>query len=393
MITRLIEKKAEKLLKQFPAVGIIGPRQCGKTTIAKLLQKKGKSKTAVYFDLESPQDLRKFENPELFLTAHQDQQVIIDEVQRMPELFPLMRSLIDKKRHAGRFLLLGSASPQLMKGSSESLAGRIYYLEATPLLLVELPNKSNTLTRHWFRGGFPGAWNAKSDEMYFLWMDGFARTFIERDLNQIFGVIFSPQIMFKLWRMLAHYHGGIWNAQSFAKGLGISSTTVNNYLDYLQGAFMVRKLQPFFHNTAKRLVKSPKVYIRDSGLLHYLLDIHHAKNLQYHPSLGYSWEGYVIEQIISLLPNTIQPYYYRTHDGAEVDLILVKGIKPIASLEIKYSEKPSLSKGYTESIKDLKTKHNYFITPGNEKPWPLNKNIVAVGLTEFLSEVLPKIIK
>ncbi|MBP7510947.1 MAG: ATP-binding protein [Bacteroidia bacterium] len=393
MITRLIEKKAEKLLKQFPAVGIIGPRQCGKTTIAKLLQKNGKSKAGVYFDLESPQDLRKFENPELFLTAHHDQQVIIDEVQRMPELFPLMRSLIDKKRQAGRFLLLGSASPELIKGSSESLAGRIYYLEATPFLLVELPNKSNTLIKHWFRGGFPGAWNAKSDEMYFLWMDGFARTFIERDLNQLFGVTFSPQIMFKLWRMLAHYHGGIWNAQSFAKGLGISSTTVNSYLDHLVGAFMVRKLQPYFFNTAKRLVKSPKVYIRDSGLLHYLLDIHHAKNLQYHPQLGYSWEGYVIEQIISLLPNTIQPYYYRTHDGAEVDLLLVKGIKPLASLEIKYSEKPSLSKGYSESVKDLNTKHNYFITPGKEKPWPLNKNIMAVGLNEFLVDVLPKIIK
>ncbi|MDZ4666252.1 MAG: ATP-binding protein [bacterium] len=393
MIIRLIEEKAEKLLKQFPAVGIIGPRQCGKTTIAKLIQKKGKAKNAVYFDLESPQDFRKFDNAELFLIAHQDNQVIIDEVQRMPDLFPLLRSLIDKKRNSGRFLLLGSASPELVKGSSESLAGRIYYIEATPFLLIELPDKPNILKKHWFRGGFPGAWMAKNDEIYFNWMDGFARTFIERDLNQLFGISFSPQLMFKLWRMLAHYHGGIWNAQSFAKGLDVSSITVNRYLDYLQGAFMVRKLQPYFHNTAKRLVKSPKVYIRDSGLLHYLLDIHHAKNLQYHPQLGYSWEGYVIEQIISLLPSTVQPYYYRTHDGAEIDLILVKGIKPIASIEIKYSEKPSLSKSYTESIKDLNTKHNYIITTGNEKPWPVNKILQAVGLREFLLNILPKIIK
>ncbi len=393
MITRRIQEKAEKLLKQFPAVGIIGPRQCGKTTIAKQIQKKGKNKNAVYFDLESPQDFRKFENPELFLSAHQDQQVMIDEVQRMPDLFPLMRSLIDKKRHAGRFLLLGSASPELVKGSSESLAGRIYYIEATPFLLIELPEKSNTIQKHWFRGGFPNAWNAKNDEQYYLWMDGFARTFIERDLNQLFGISFSPQLMFKLWRMLAHYHGGIWNAQSFAKGLDVSPVTVNHYLDYLQGAFMVRKLQPYFHNTSKRLVKSPKVYIRDSGLLHYLLDIHHAKNLQYHPQLGYSWEGYVIEQIISLLPSSVQPYYYRTHDGAEVDLILVKGIKPIASIEIKYSEKPNLARGYSESIKELKTTHNYVITTGNEKEWQLSKTIKAIGLREFLNNVLPKITK
>ncbi len=391
MIKRIIEEKIEKLMKQFPAVALVGPRQCGKTTLAKIIQKKSKIE-GVYFDLESPQDLRKFKNPELFLTAHEQNQVIIDEVQRMPQLFPIMRSLIDKKRKAGRFLLLGSASPELVKGSSESLAGRIYFLEATPLLLIELPNKSNTIQKHWFRGGFPAAWKAKNDDDFYQWMDGFARTFIERDLNNLFGVIFSPNLMFKLWRMLAHYHGGIWNAQSFSKGLDVSSVTVNRYLDYLQGAFMVRKLLPYYHNTSKRLVKSPKVYIRDSGLLHYLLDIHHAKNLQYHPMLGYSWEGYVIEQIISLLPNNIQPYYYRTQDGAEVDLVLVKGIKPIACIEIKYSENPSLTRGLAESIKDLKTKNNYVITTGDDPLWPINKWINAVGLRSFLTDILPKII-
>lgn len=391
MITRIIDKKIEKALKQFPAVGLIGPRQCGKTTLAKQIQKKIAVKNGVYFDLESPQDIRKFENPELFLTAHQNDQVIIDEVQRMPELFPIMRSLIDKKRKAGRFLLLGSASPALMKDSSESLAGRIYYIEATPLLLIELPDKSGTLQKHWFRGGFPDAWKAKTDEAFLMWVDGFARTFIERDLNLLFGISFSPQLMFKLWRMLAHHHGGIWNAQSFSKGLDVSAKTVNHYLDYLQGAFMVRKLMPYHKNTSKRLVKSPKVYIRDSGLLHYLLDINHAKNLQYHPQLGYSWEGYVIEQIISLLPNSVQPYYFRTHDGAEIDLVLVKGISPIASIEIKYSEKPKLSKGYTESIKELNTKHNYIITPANEDAWPLAKDIFVIGLRSFLENKLNKI--
>jgi hypothetical protein len=391
MIRRIIEVKVEKLLKQFPAVAIIGPRQCGKTTLAKVIQKKSKIE-GVYFDLESPQDIRKFENAELFLTAHEQNQVIIDEVQRMPNLFAIMRSLIDKKRKAGRFLLLGSASPDLVKGSPESLAGRIYFIEATPLLLVELPIKNNTIQKHWFRGGFPSAWKAKNDDDYYQWMDGFARTFIERDLNHLFGITFSPSLMFKLWRMLAHYHGGIWNAQSFSKGLDVSSVTVNHYLDHLQGAFMVRKLLPYFHNSSKRLVKSPKVYIRDSGLLHYLLDIHHAKNLQYHPMLGYSWEGYVIEQIIALLPNNIQAYYYRTHDGAEVDLVLVKGIKPIVCIEIKYSENPSLSRGLAESIKDLKTKNNFVITTGADQPWPVNKWIKAVGLRPFLTDILPDII-
>jgi uncharacterized protein len=391
MIKRIIEEKIEKLMKQFPAVALVGPRQCGKTTLAKIIQKKSKIE-GVYFDLESPQDLRKFDNPELFLTAHEQYQVIIDEVQRMPQLFPIMRSLIDKKRKAGRFLLLGSASPELVKGSSESLAGRIYFLEATPLQLIELPDKNNAIQKHWFRGGFPAAWKAKNDDDFYQWMDGFVRTFIERDLNNLFGTTFSPNLMFKLWRMLAHYHGGIWNAQSFSKGLDVSSVTVNRYLDHLQGAFMVRKLLPYYHNTSKRLVKSPKVYIRDSGLLHYLLDIHHAKNLQYHPMLGYSWEGYVIEQIISLLPNNIQPYYYRTQDGAEVDLVLVKGIKPIACIEVKYSETPSLSRGLAESIKDLKTKNNYIITTGNDQIWPINKWINAIGLRSFLVDILPKII-
>src|ERR1044072_7476460 len=188
-------------------------------------------------------------------------------------------------------MLLGSASPEMVKGSSESLAGRIYFLEAHPLNLLELPPKSNVIQKHWFRGGFPDAYLARSDNAHFLWMDGFARTFVERDLNTLFGLGFSPQLMFRLWRMLAHFHGGIWNAHSFSKGLDVSPTTVNRYLDFLQGAFMVRKLPPFHVNIGNRLVKSHKVYIRDSGLLHYLLDIHNAKMLIHYPGVGISWEG------------------------------------------------------------------------------------------------------
>ena len=390
-INRIAKTQVEKLLKQFPAVGLVGPRQCGKTTIALTIQKTLKNNTD-YFDLESPADLRKFSDIEFFLSQNKNANFIIDEVQRLPELFPVLRSLIDKKRKAGRFLLLGSATPEMVKGASESLAGRIYYIEAHPFNLTELSEKLNTQNKHWFRGGFPDAFTVKNDDAWFLWMDAFARTFVERDLNSMFGTNFSPQIMFRLWRMLAHHHAGIWNANSFAKGLDISQTTTNRYLDHLEGAYMVRKLMPYHINTKKRLVKSPKVYIRDSGLLHYMLDIHNAKTLFNHMAVGNSWEGYVIEQIIQLLPRTIQPFYYRTHDGSEIDLVLIKGIKPIACIEIKYSTSPTVSKGLTESIKDLNSKNNYIVTPSKENSYFINKQVEVVGLTSFLADILPNII-
>ncbi|MFA7381724.1 MAG: ATP-binding protein [Bacteroidia bacterium] len=391
-IKRIAEIQVAKLLKQFPAVGLVGPRQCGKTTIATIVQKQLKSK-AVYFDLESPADLRKFSDIEFFLQQQQDTNLIIDEVQRLPDLFPVLRSVIDRKKKAGRFLLLGSATPEMVKGASESLARRIYYIEAYPFNITELAQKKNTQQKHWFRGGFPDAYLAKNDEAWFLWMDGFVRTFVERDLNSLFGSNFSPQIMFRLWRMLAHHHAGIWNANSFAKGLDVSQTTTNRYLDHLEGAYMIRKLAPFHMNTKKRLVKAPKVYIRDTGLLHYLLDIHQFKTLYNNVAVGNSWEGYVIEQIIQLLPRTVYPYYYRTHDGSEMDLVLVKGVKPVACIEIKYSTSPSVSKGMTESIKDLSCKSNYIITPSTDAAYYLNKQVQVTGLIDFLQHDLPKLIK
>lgn len=392
MISRTIESRVLKMMKQFPAVGLIGPRQCGKTTVALLFQQKFPKKT-VYFDLESPADLRKFSDPELFIQQLDADTIIIDEVQRLPELFSILRSLIDKKRKPGRFLLLGSASPELVQGTSETLAGRIFYIDAAPFNLTELAPEIATQKKHWFRGGFPDAFLAKKDDAAFNWMDGFVRTFVERDLNSLFGTSFSPQLMFRIWRMLAHHHGGVWNAHSFAKGLDISPTTVNRYLDHLEGAFMVRKLSPYFVNSKKRLIKSPKVYLRDSGLLHYLLDIFKSADLPVHPQVGFSWEGYVIEQIIQLLPHNIQPFYYRTHDGSEMDLVLVKGIKPLACIEIKLTHSPSLNKGMTESLKDLECKHNFIITPSPDASYPLNKQVIAVGLQEFLSVQLIKLIK
>jgi predicted AAA+ superfamily ATPase len=358
-----------------------------------MVQKQMKGKQPVYFDLESPTDFRKFYDPELFLQDYEDTCVIIDEVQRLPELFPLLRSLVDKKRKPARFLLLGSASPDLVKGVSESLAGRISYLEAHPFHILELADKKNILQKHWFRGGFPDAWLAKNDDYHFQWVDGFVRTFVERDLNTLFGTTFSPQTMFRLWRMLAHYHGDIWNAQSFAKGLDISPTTVNRYVDFLEGAFMLRKLQPYYVNSKKRLVKAPKVYLRDSGILHYLLDIQNFKTLKAHPSVGYSWEGYVIEQIVSTLPRTVQPFYYRTHNGSEIDLVLVKGIKPVATIEIKNTLSPTISRGMLESIKDLKAKNNFIVTPQESLSYPLSKSIVVSGLKQFLSKYITEITK
>ena len=392
MINRLHSDYVEKLMKQFPVVALLGPRQCGKTTLAKQF-KKGNKKTTVYFDLESPADFQKFYDPQLFLTELENDCVIIDEVQRMPELFALLRHLVDSKKKVGRFLLLGSASPEMIKNVSETLAGRIAYIDTHPFNLTEIPLKTTTLQKHLYRGGFPDSFLAKNDVLQQNWMDNFVRTFIERDLNQLFGVTFSTNLMLRLWRMLARYHGGIWNAQNFSKGLDVSPDTVNRYLDYLCGAFMVRKLPSFHFNSRKRLVKAPKVYIRDSGVVNYLLNIHKMSDLKYNPNIGNLWEGYVIEQILQLLPRTIQAYYYRTHDGSEMDLVLVKGIHPLVSIEIKNSSSPSITRSMTQSIEDLNTKQNFVIIPPTNTNYPLGKTIIACDLVTFISVFLPKIIK
>ena len=392
MINRLYTTEISKLMKQFPVVAILGPRQCGKTTLANLY-KKNSNKNALYFDLESPVDAQKLYDPQLFLTELENNCVIIDEVQRMPELFALLRHLIDKKRKPGRFLLLGSASPDMIKNVSETLAGRIAYIDTHPFNLTEIDIKAFTVQKHWFRGGFPDSYLAKNDVLQQKWMDNFVRTFIERDLNQLFGVTFSSNLMLRLWRMLAHYHGGIWNAQNFAKGLDISPDTVNRYLDYLCGAFMVRKLPSYHYNSRKRLVKAPKVYIRDSGVVNYLLNIYKASDLKYNPAIGNLWEGYVIEQILQVLPSHMQAYFYRTHDGSEMDLVLVKGIAPIACIEIKNSSTPTITRGMTVSINDLETKFNYVIVPSLNTDYPLGKVIQACDLQVFLNKYLIKLCK
>ncbi len=380
-----------RLLSQFPAVGIMGPRQCGKTTLARMIMAE-KGESATYIDLERPSDLGKLSDPELYLSSMADRLVVIDEVQRLPELFALLRSLIDIDRRPGRFLLLGSASPYMIRGSSESLAGRISYIEAHPFHLLELPGSPPDMNRHWFRGGFPEAWKAADESQWFDWTDSFTSTFVERDLNTLFGTDLPPQRVQRLWRMVAHMHGQLWNAQTLARSLDLSPTTVNRYVDLLSGAFMLRRLNPFFTNARKRLSKTSKVYVHDSGLLHYLLGVHHADRLLGHPAAGASWEGYVIDQILTLVPRTVQPYFYRTHDGAEMDLVLVKGLDPWICIEIKLSLAPKLTRGMRESINDLKAKHNFIITPQHEPAFLLTADVVAIGLYEFLNHRLPSLL-
>ncbi len=392
MIKRFKINEISLLLNQFPVVAIIGPRQCGKTTLTKMEVLKLK-KTGLYFDLESPKDSSKFYDAEFLLESISSEVecIVIDEVQRMPELFSILRSLVDNNKQKGKYVLLGSASPELVKGVSESLAGRIAYCEISPLNITELYKNKEDVNKLWFRGGFPDAWLCETDEDWFRWMDNFFRTFIERDLNTLFGVSFSPSLMYKLWRMLAHNHGQMLNSQSLAKGLDISPTTINRYIDFLEGAFMVRKLPAYFTNAKKRLIKSPKIYIRDSGLLNYLLDITKEQDIHYHSNVGNSWEGYALEQILQHLPNFIKPFYYRTHDGSEMDLVLIRGITPIACIELKTTNNPSVTRGFYESVKDLKCNTNFVITPFQEVTFKLNENTLVCGLIDFLNNDLMKL--
>jgi len=388
MIKRLLQTKLAGLLKQFPAVAILGPRQVGKTTLAKQLAAVKKEKT-LYLDLEKPADRNRLLDAHSYLDSQRDKCVILDEVQLMPELFSVLRPVIDEYRKAGRFILLGSASPALVKGVSETLAGRITYTELAPVSLQELPrNISREL--HWLRGGFPEALLAKTEVASGLWMSSFIRSYVERDFEILFGVNFSNATMQRLWTMLAHTNGNIWNAETYARSLGVSAPTILRYVDYLEGGFMIRRLLPWFVNTKKRLVKSPKVYVRDTGILHSLLNISSMDDLLSNPGAGGSWEGYIIEQIAAGKHEDLQLYYYRTHDGAECDVVMVKGIKPVACVEIKLSNAPVISKGFMHCIGDLNPKHKYIITPQSES-YVVHEKIIVTGINQFLKEQLPEI--
>jgi len=377
---RSIFSLLQEYLSIFPAVGLLGPRQVGKTTLVKNLKLE---KESLYLDLEKASDRAKLVDPELFLKAHADKTVILDEIQLMPELFAELRSLIDEQREPGRFILLGSASPDLIRKSADSLAGRIGYLELTPFYLGEV--ETDELEKLWIRGGFPLSFLAKSDRESQLWRQNFIKTYLERDLAQI-GLSTDPRLVERFWMMLANAQGGIWNAESFAKALGITRPTVNRYLEFLEGSFMVRVLAPFHQNIKKRLVKSPKVFIRDAGLLHSLTGVTSMDSLINQLLVGPSWEGFVIEQIIATLREEYEYYFYRTHQGAECDLLLVKNGVVKTAIEIKNTLSPKLSKGMQISMEDTGAEKGVIICRISDG-YPLSEKVRAVGLMKFLKDV------
>lgn len=384
MITRIAENKIIDLLNGFPCVAIIGPRQVGKTTLAKQIEKRHKS--SVYLDLELTKDYEKLDDPETYLKQFEDHLIIIDEVQRKRELFPTLRALIDQKRIPGRFLLLGSAAPDLLRNSSESLAGRISYYELTPLLIPEIFPKYKT-DMLWVKGGFPDPF--LHDKYWLDWMNSFVKTYFERDLPNL-GFPADSITGERLWTMLSHYHGNLVNFAEIGKSLDLSIHTVKKYITFLENAFLIRTLQPFYSNAKKRLVKSPKVYIRDSGILHYLSGIENIGQLFGNPKKGASWEGFVIEQIVPLLPKNRKIYFYRTHDGAELDLVITKGDKAIASIEIKFGSGIKPSRGNTEAIKTLETEQNFIII-NDDDDYLLSGGFRVCGLNVFLDKYLPAI--
>lgn len=383
-IERILTKSIYQSLQHFPAVALIGPRQVGKTTLAKHIARHY-TKKVVYLDIELPSDLNKLQDPELYLSQQQDALVIIDEIQRLPELFPVLRALIDQKRTNGKFLILGSATPALLKQSSETLAGRIIYHELTPFLLSEAQSGAIDMQQLWVRGGFPESTLALSDAVSQQWRNAFIQTYLERDIPQL-GHRIPAMRLRRFLTMLSHSHGQLWNASAMAKNLDMSGGTARAYLDLLTDTFLVRQLQPYHQNVKKRVVKSPKVYIRDSGIVHSLLDIHTVNQLQAHPVIGNSWEGFVIEQVLNILPVDWRAYFYRTGAGAEIDLVLFRGQQKPIAIEVKYSLSPKLEKGFWHAYADLQCEKGYVVYPGKET-YSLRDNITIVPLEHLISLV------
>ena len=388
MIERSLYKEILSLIRQFPVAAIVGARQVGKTTLAHQIAAVQK-RPSLYLDLENPLDLRRLADPYTFLTDNKDKCIIIDEVQTIPSLFSVLRSVIDEDRRSGKFILLGSASPQLVKGVSESLAGRIAYRELSTINFTELPKKI-TRDRHWLRGGFPTPLLARTENLAAEWMNNFIRSYVERDLSHLFGVDLTSNIISRLLNMLSHVNGTTWNAEMISRSLGITAPTVNRYIDFLEGAFLVHRLPAFFFNTRKRLVKAPKIYIRDSGVLHRLSNVQNIISLKGHPVVGSSWEGYVVEQVKQMKPKNMDMYYYRTQDGAEYDVVLAKGVHPVACIEIKLSNAPTISKGNLQSIADLKTKKNFVVVPDIED-YKTKEGIVICNIASLLTKHISRL--
>lgn len=381
MIHRELFNSLSQRLEQFPAVALLGPRQVGKTTLARML---GGDIDSIYLDLENPRDIEKLEDPLGYFLKHRGKLIILDEVQRLPGIFQVLRGVIDEGVLAGissgQFLLLGSASIDLLKQSSESLAGRLSCLELTPLGLIEVIH--DQLEQLWIRGGFPASFLAQNEQQSVIWRSSFIQTYLERDIPQL-GPRIPAETLRRFWTMLAHSQGSPFNAAKIASSLSVDAKTVARYLDLMVDLLLVRRLQPFHANVSKRLVKTPKVYIRDSGLLHTLLRLDDSEDVLSHPVSGASWEGFVIENIIRSAPERTEVSYYRTSAGAEIDLLLDLGGKQgIWAVEIKRSLSPEVSKGFHNSLGDIKPARAFIVYAGDET-YPKGDSIDVIGLNEL----------
>ena len=384
MVNRRIKPVLRQLLAEYPAVALLGPRQAGKTTLAHEIAAVTES---TYLDLESPADRAKLSDAELYLADHESRLVVLDEVQRVPELLQSLRGLIDRGRRRGRrngrFLLLGSASLDLLQQSGESLAGRVAYLELGPFDILEVePDRHDRL---WVRGGFPDSFLAASESASLRWRENFIRTYLERDVPQL-GPRIPAETLRRFWVMLAHSQGGLLNAASLARGLGIDGKTVARYLDLMVDLLLVRRLSPWHKNIGKRLVKSPKVYVRDSGITHALLGLGNKEAVLGHPVVGHSWEGFVIENLLAVAPQGSDANFYRASGGAEIDLLLkFPGRKPWA-IEIKRNLDPRPRKGFYSACIEVKPEARFVVYPGSER-FPVAQDIEAISLAELAREV------
>ena len=389
MIERRIKQQVREALGRQAAVALIGPRQVGKTTLAYEL---AGERDALYLDLEDSNDRDKLSDPALFLGQYEDRLVVLDEIHRIPELFQALRGIIDSGRRrgkrTGRFLILGSASIDLLRQSGESLAGRIEYVDMQPLDVMEVGAEDNAVNRLWIRGGFPDSYLAATDNDSFKLRKDFIRTYLERDVPQ-FGPRIPAETLARLWKMLSHGQGSLLNASNLAAALSLSAPTVTKYIDLLVDLLLVRRLRPFHTNVGKRLVKSPKVYVRDSGLLHALLDIGDYNQLLGHPVVGVSWEGFVIENLLSVISDRSFASFYRTSAGAEVDLVLeFPGISKIWAIEVKRALSAKPKKGFYHACEDIQP-HKSFVVYAGEERYPIAAGVEAIGLVEML-EILYK---
>ncbi len=362
-------------VQRSPVTALLGPRQCGKTTLARMF---GEGQDTVYFDLESQPDLIRLQNPELMLGSLKGI-AVLDEIQEMPGLFKVLRVLVDRPMNRTRFLILGSASPDIMKNASESLAGRLEFIELSGFTLQEINSESEKAL--WLKGGFPRSFLADSDEDSMAWLEGFIRTFLERDIPHL-GISIHSAAMRRFWTMLAHYHGQIWNASELGRAMGLSDKTMRSYLDILTGTFMIRQLQPWHENIGKRQVKAPKIYFRDSGILHKLLSLPDYHSLLGHPRVGASWEGFALEQTL-LTVKPAQAFFWSTYSGAELDLFFLhKGRR--YGIEFKFNEAPAVTKSMRTALETLNLDHLWIIYPGRQS-YPVQDKISILPVCDLLA--------